>query len=151
VSAGGASRRLGREKLGKIPAKRCVVNASKPEKGSWAGDRMPEPNAKCQCHAAVAVPAFPCMGHGPWGDVPQGTHLSALYVFLNTVFCTNTVIQKSRVGGVLAISDIARQRLRPRPWTERVDDRQHFSELHDSRSCDLKASPDRVPARRPLS
>ena len=77
---------------------------------------MPNANAMPQLQCQL-FPAW-AMGHGPWGDVPQGTHLSALYVFLNTVFCTNTVIQKSRVGGVLAISDIARQRLRPRPWTD---------------------------------
>jgi hypothetical protein len=126
----GASRRLGREKLGKIPAKRCVVNASKPEKGSWAGDRMPEPNAKCQCHAAVAVPAFPCMGHGPWGDVLQGTHLSALYVFLNTVFCTNN----SEIKGWRGLGDLRHRAATPPPKAldRRVDDRQHFSELHDS-------------------
>lgn len=82
------------------------------------------------CQSLMAKMPMPCRSgsasfflHGPWGDVPQST-LSALCVFLNTV------IQKPRVGGALAISDMARQHLRPGPWTDESTTDNSCRELH---------------------
>ncbi len=92
---------------------------------------MPEPNAKCQmpnakCQQsqwAVAVSAFSL--HGPWGDVPQSAEqLVGTVCFL----------------GYLGNYSPSTQGLGPTTSEPMTDD--SFREMHYSRWCDLRASPD---------